>query len=138
MQCCVDCREDECELCKLEKKTKKKDLVNPNCHISKCHLAEMMLFFPKYLAAHFGYQVDNWYGSNPINLPFALGEISNEFLGSGTDEGLAHIYRLLVALGKKRNKPELNEAIGYFLNKRAQLWANVLKIGKIDKQERAL
>ena len=35
---------------------------------------------------------------SPIHLPAPLGEIGNTFLGSGIDECLAHINRLLVAM----------------------------------------
>ena len=90
--------------------------------------------FPKILASGFGYKVDNWNGSNPIHLPFCLGEISNEFLGSGTDEGLAHIYKLLMALRSKWNKPELEETIMFFVSMRAKLWKAILVIGTRDKK----
>ena len=111
-------------------KSKKKDLFNPNHPTSKCHVALLARRFPKSLAGQFGYKVDNWDGSNPIHLPFSLGEISNEFLGSGLDQGLAHIFRLLVALSNKCNKPELRDAIEFFLNERVSLWSVILITGK--------
>ena len=86
--------------------------MNPNHPVAKCHVALLARRFPKVLAAQFGYKVDNWDGSNPIHLPFSLGEISNQYLGSGLDQGLAHIYRLLFALNKKCNKPEMIEKKG--------------------------
>ena len=108
--------------------------MDPNCPISKCHVAELVRVFPKILAVMFGYKVENLDGSNPIHLPFSLGEISNQYLGSGLDQGLAHIYRLLIALNNKCNKPELMDAIAFFLNERAFLWSVILKTGKIDKK----
>ena len=120
----------------MEKKTKKRHLFNPNQPVSKCHVAELVRVFPKILASLFGYKVDNWDGSNPIHLPFPLGEISNEFLGSGIDEGLAHIYRLLMALRSKWNKPELDGAIDFFVSMRAKLWEIILAIGTVDKKTR--
>ena len=60
----------------MEKKTKKRDLLNPHCPISECHVAELVRRFPKFLAEQFGYQIDymDLDGPNPVNLPFPMGE----------------------------------------------------------------
>ena len=111
--------------------------------------------FPKYLAAEFGYEIKNqetrvtqkgmfqsdtvykWLdGPNPINLPFAMGETSKMFLGSGLDECLAHIVRLLNALQQKwktTNEIDMYSAIGYFVGQRAELWSAILIDGKVGR-----
>ena len=110
--------------------------------------------FPKYLAQRFEFEIENLEtvtskgmfqsvtkrldGPNPISLPFSLGETSKQFLGSGLDECLAHIIRLLSALQQKwktTNEIEMYEAIGFFIGERAQLWAAILIDGKVDRDQ---
>ena len=141
-------------MCQKEKTTKKKQILDPNNPDAPCHLDKLKYDLLFFLAKKFGYhdrttscscknKKDHLGGHSPIQLPFALGEISKIYLGSGVEECLANIERLTQALIFKGDKRipsatirELMEARNTtFLMFRAVIWGEVLVWGNTEIPE---
>ncbi len=135
-------------MCQEEKKVKKRSLQNPNNPVTKCHLAQLTEDLPFLLAMQFGYHDEEKTTTcscknkqdpgihRPIQLPFALGEISKDYPGSGVDECLSNISKLINALANKCNErlpretvEEMCHARHRFDLMRSFLWSRILILG---------
>jgi len=145
-------RKEECELCQAEQKTKKRFLCDLNHPMTECHLDLLMKRLPFLLARNFGYHdastvcncigKDDPFSPSPVQMPFRVGEISNMYLGSGVEESLANICKLLYALIGKSKKTipkvimsKLLDANRLFNKFRSLLWATYLVFGNGEMAE---
>ena len=137
-------------MCQAEKTTKKKFLFDLNNPVTTCNLDNLIKKVLFLVANHGGYHdgstacsCKNKQNSNGlIQLPFALGEISKIYPGSGVEECLANIDKLLHALICKGGKripmatiTELIDARCTFLKFRAFIWADLLISGSTENAE---
>jgi len=134
-------REESCDVCIDEKSAKDGEIFNSKSPKTKCPIEQVTRCMKEQLGHYFGFHGEGKTCRCSLDvaceLPFALGEVSGQYVGKGLDEMLAHAIKIAHAMLIKNSSEgggydeTLNQLILDLIWIRSGLWVDILVNGVI-------
>jgi len=127
---------DSCSSCIEARKTRRSELFSCDSPKAVCHSETAILVMKQTLGSLFkfhreGKRCNCLTIASACELPFPLGEVSGQYVGTGLDEMLAHAFKLLITMKLKGGMDESKQEkvanlLGSVIVIRANLWREIL------------